>query len=84
MFSPFGKVEDVFVHQKPTLGVPNNPPDQFFPEDKDVVRGYRVAYVVFHHPRSLDEILKVNTDEIEHILMGKTRCGLKSNSFHQS
>jgi len=77
MFSTFGKVTEAFIHQKPTLALPNIP-DKLFPVEKDIVRGYKVAYVVFHNPQSVKEIMEVNIDDIEHLVMGKINCGLGS------
>lgn len=78
MFSPFGKIVEIFLHQKPTTSIPN-PVNKFFPSEKDIIHGYKVAYIVFADSRSTTEIMQIKSNEIDALVLeGELRCGVKS------
>jgi len=76
MFGAFGKIGDIFIHQKPTTAIPNT--DKLFTPEKDLINGYKVAYIVFNDPKNLKEIISIDTDDIDELIMGDTKSGLKS------
>ncbi len=78
MFSPFGRIEEIFLHQKPTTSIPNST-NKFFPSDKDVIYGYKVGYIVFSDVRSVKEIIQLKTNEIQELILeGEIHSGISS------
>lgn len=77
MFSDFGTIGEIFLHRKPTTAIPN-PDNLYFPQEKDLIPGYKVAYLVFEDPRSVKELMHINMDELEELVLGETKCGMKS------
>lgn len=81
MFSAFGKIDEIFLHQKPTLSIPNQA-NKYFPSEKELVDGYKVAYVVFSDIRSVKELIQIKTNEIEPLLLnGEIHAGMRSKLF---
>jgi len=76
MFSVFGKVQDVFVHQNPTITLPEEE-DVFFPLQKNMITGYRMAYIVFQLATNVVYLLKLKSTEIPPLILGKTETGIK-------
>ncbi|OXA41721.1 ribosomal RNA-processing protein 7 homolog A isoform X2 [Folsomia candida] len=77
MFSAFGKIDEIFLHQKPTLSIPNQA-NKYFPSEKELVDGYKVAYVVFSDIRSVKELIQIKTNEIEPLLLnGEIHAGMR-------
>ncbi|XP_033737214.1 ribosomal RNA-processing protein 7 homolog A-like [Pecten maximus] len=52
MFSPFGKVLRVYLHEKPSSGPPLKDASKYFPTVK-LHEGFKVAYIVFRKPDAI-------------------------------
>lgn len=76
MFSVFGEIVDVFIHQNPTLSLPEEE-DPLFPLQKNIIAGYRVAYIVFRSSTSVQNLLNLKPNEIPPLILGKTETGLR-------
>ncbi|CAL8103234.1 unnamed protein product [Orchesella dallaii] len=78
IFTVFGPVGKIFIHQHPTVSIPEKP-DQLFQSEKDWIRGFKVAYVVYKQPKSMNDVLEMNPDEVDPIVLKhKPVCGLKN------
>lgn len=65
----------VYIHKTPSPKVPENEVSQFFPKFPKV-EGYKVAYVVYEKPKSLDIALANKKEGI--VPKGSLFCGFKS------
>ncbi|XP_043208887.1 ribosomal RNA-processing protein 7 homolog A-like isoform X1 [Amphibalanus amphitrite] len=59
LFRDCGKVRRVYIHKKPTPGLPEADSSRFFPTVEPVV-GYKVAYCVFTKPEGLQKALSLD------------------------
>ncbi|KAJ9589122.1 hypothetical protein L9F63_017581 [Diploptera punctata] len=79
IFSEYGKVISVFFHQKPSAGLPPIEESQFFPRHP-LIKGFKVAYVVFENIKGLQKALKLHT-RIEPLILSTDEtpiiCGLQ-------
>jgi len=57
LFLPFGEIGEIFLHQNPTIGLPESI-DPYFPDEDKLIRGYKVGYIVFDDPKSVLDILE--------------------------
>ncbi|KAJ8895677.1 hypothetical protein PR048_001013 [Dryococelus australis] len=62
VFSGCGDVPAVYLHQKPTGGLPPQEDSVFFPKHCPV-KGFKVAYVVFKKSSELQKALKLNSSK---------------------
>jgi len=78
IFSVFGPVGKIFIHQNPTISIPEKP-DQLFQTENDVIRGFKVAYIVYNQPKSIIDLMEMDPDEVEPIVVkNKPACGLQT------
>ncbi|CAG7835295.1 unnamed protein product [Allacma fusca] len=75
MFKAFGEIEEIYLHQTPTTAIPE-PEDILFPNRKQTIRGFRVAYIVFRDVKSIREITELKTNDISPLISSRVKGGL--------
>jgi ribosomal RNA-processing protein 7 len=75
MFKAFGEIQEIYLHQNPTTTIPEAE-DSLFPDRKQMIRGYRVAYVVFKEEKSIGEIVELKTGEIAPLISSRVKSGM--------
>lgn len=78
IFRAFGDVSKIFLHQKPTAGVPEKP-DFVFQTEKDITRGFKVAYIVFTDPKVVSKIIRLSPANVQPIVLSsRPLAGIQS------
>ncbi|XP_075224922.1 ribosomal RNA-processing protein 7 homolog A isoform X2 [Lycorma delicatula] len=62
LFTKFGAVESVFIHNKPTSSAPHVENSKFFKIHPEI-KGFKVAYIVFKNSLTVEEVMEVKSFE---------------------